>query len=74
MSPSETITGLRLATRRTACHIRSEASAEPPGESMRSTTALTSVSSAKSRIALTNDSACALLRLSGAPRRIVPSR
>ena len=56
---------LALCTLRTACHIRSEASAEPPGESMRSTTALTCSSVAKPRIACTNASACAPRKLAG---------
>ena len=51
MSPSETTTGLRRATA-TACHMRSLARAEPPGDSMRSTTARTSGSSPQRRSVL----------------------
>jgi hypothetical protein len=49
MSPTLMMSGLRSRSRIRSNHSRSDASAEPPGESIRSTTARTELSSASAR-------------------------
>ncbi len=52
MSPTETTRGFAAASLRSRLHKRSDASAEPPGESMRRTTAFTDESPVSSAISL----------------------